>query len=1331
MSSNIETISNIGLGINTDSLINNKSYDNVESYIDNNNTNIYDNNNSILLYLNNVINQDKANSIFFKKFPHTLESWIRYEQKLSEIQKKVANVLTNSSISITSITTTDNVIYAKTYPNEWNKLRKTHKFSNQLNLSIYGNNVEIFNYQNNKTKDKIIADKAIKDFTDAIIKIDYTKTKNQITSTDFIETKIAQCIMLINSLSININDNELFDTWFGIGSFIENLGYIKVRNVITNCIEEISELLIGDLKYKYQQFEQKFCNRLGIKGYSTISKNYAELFLGTSFNKIIPKCSVNPYKSQLEILSFVNSNFTRPYVCVYNTIMGMGKTTVVASLAKIFERTDKNKTLIYVCPEGLSSVREMVGSLACYLDENFAIGTIDSNLCPDGTYKLNIYEQNISLSREVKPSLILIGISTLIEMLKKDTIPMKKSVKVGRKTVEYSYEFDKTSFTVFFDENTVTLDESNSPMIEYLAEFYHLLPHQTIFSSATHPNIYKLDKLRSYISSKYNDVVFCNVDYSEVKIGTQLNKLNGQMIIPHKKCQNSTQLENFINQIKDNLMYKKFYTFSLVNSMYDKLIELGLGNEIPQEYHFENYLNELSHRNQESIQNLGIIYLKLVLELSREEYEWTRYYSEVGLGDIIQMFNSIDVCNVQIDYNDLEKMAKTNILKGQTFISCLNPYQEMMNKFGNYINNIKQLIGKNSFFGLKTEYDNKKKASDKNLQSKLKSSQNDGMSKLDRVMMSAITIDNVSDIVIPSNLGLKGVTLGISKINSENIPDSEEYDNLLFALLLGIVVYRKDSNKVYHDEVKNFISTGNCVYVFADSSLNYGNSFPFNNGIVLDEMSHHSSNTLLQLFGRAGRPNLSSYAIIYAGELVCQKLFDPIYNQNYVDWEKINLEKAIKLAIVKDFDSVCISVLKNIKDELNELNELNESNKSNESNELNKSNKLNKSNINIENCIDSNINYLYTQYNNSINKFIDDMNIDCKSVIRNCINEIIPTEKIADGINHMIIIEVTTKLLGVEKNLNKLLLLQQFNSKLSLDIQEILIFVKKIIKTICEIKDLNIIKTSFDYKIKYAFEQIKLILSKFVTEDIKKLFCDKKLDEVHQNFIKQVYEWRDNQVIPIKKICEFDKLDKLFLPENNNDKVSPENNNEIVLPESKKEQTLSEKWNKLYCKTDLCLNNASKALLLRKSDISILKSRHESKQISSSKEEIPSSKEQISSSKEQIPSSKEEIIEIKQIKEFVKPKQEKNIKENIQNLSLSWRRSNKVQKQEQEQEQEQKQEQKQEQNKNYGYNSKNWRANIQTPQFNNVLNQNSWNLRNSNNSNNSNNLNNINHNNLC
>ena len=732
-----------------------------------------------------------------------------------------------------------------------------------------------------KSKEQICSDNALSAFENELDSKNAPTVrtgKKTLSTSNFVETGVVGVLVVLKNIQDQTNNvRDLHDAWFGAGEFLNKLRKMDVRDSITNRICKVHSQLIEDLSAGYELFVARFDATLS---YGRISRDFAEFYNETSYKQILPESSPKPYQSQKELVSFVSHSIAHglPFLATYTTIMGMGKTTSVAALKKVAP----NKVILYVCPEGLKAVREKVGSLLHQQKYNFALVTVE--MFPTGANKLVIKEQNDCKKSAKGPEYLLAGVEACIEIFKQGKpITYKKMVIVEKKMKEIEISIYPENILVFFDEPTVTLDEVDGPMVAYLSEFYSKMPPCVIFSSATHPSIEKLDQVQGYFASKHANAVFKDIDSSFVKIGTQLNTMSGQIVIPHKFCNTPAELERFINIVDGNLMYKKSYTFSLGSSMYDKMIELGLGHMIAPEYHFTAYMDNLANRNQMAIGELGLIYLGLILEQSRTD------------PDIIHRFNAISATNVPVNYDDL--VGTASLLKGQTFISCIDPYAEMMSKFGEYLASVKSRTGHVTYAALKREYEEEVERVRKTTASELKG-ESRGLSKNDRERLQGTTSESVSINRIPASCGLNGITHSLS--NVEGIPESIEYDNLMFMTLLGVVVYRKNSHKAYHDMVIRRMSSGQCVYVFADSSLNYGNSFPFNNGIILDEMSGHSANTLLQLMGRAGRPGRSAYATIYAGDAVIDKLLEPIYNPEYVDMEIKNIKRAIKIAEIKD-----------------------------------------------------------------------------------------------------------------------------------------------------------------------------------------------------------------------------------------------------------------------------------------------------------------------------------------------------------------------------------------------------------------------------------------------
>lgn len=757
------------------------------------------------------------------------------------------------------------------------KKKKTKGFADMYDVNVdltieYKSEIEM-----KKKIDKMKFDNSVKSYKDDL-KLVEEHTQNTIhiptpVGLGLVDIKVLELVNFMNTLiqtpKRKVDMGTAYEAFFGIGKILQSIKDIEVKHHTTGAITKVHDMIVKPLELKYQHFVQHFNF-----DYSVASSQYPRLFYSTGFDKIFPGMSVKPYESQKQMLDFVSENFNRPFMCVMNTLMGMGKTWVAGYIGLLVHLTNikrngsrqEPKTMIYTCPETLKSVRHIVGRILHYHDVPFAVAFIEAG-------RVVIKKQNSSKGDRKKPTVILAGVQATIELLKTDYIHKDK---------KDLFIMKKSDLLVFFDENTIQMDKQPSPMVPYLTEFYHHLPPQTIFSSATHPDVEDMVELRNYAKAKYEGIIFRTLDYSRVLIGTQLNKLNGQMFIPHSGCVDSSSLARFIEFVESNLMYKKFYTIPLVRAIYEKIVELRL--ELPEELKFARWMDVFEHRNQESVQNLGINYLKFIHTLSSTD------------STVLARFNAIEKTNQGINFDDL--IASSRTLSGQTFISCANPEALMDAKFGAHFQSAMASLGIKSFEELNERYKRQKELQEKKTQSAAKAKATRGDERITRLERARVEGEISSDMTIPEipvefRLGASKTSISIGSKNWDDVIAS---DLVKFAALFGIFIYSEESHHTYNDFVIDVISRGSAVYVFADSTLNYGNSFPFNNGIITDDMAIHSDKTLLQLMARAGRPGVSHTAIIYAGESVLARIQDAIYNLNYTDFESSNLNLCVELA---------------------------------------------------------------------------------------------------------------------------------------------------------------------------------------------------------------------------------------------------------------------------------------------------------------------------------------------------------------------------------------------------------------------------------------------------
>lgn len=907
------------------------------------------------------------------------DDWEKFEQKLPKGVSETLNMLHDAGRRLLADTseTQVQIIFPRTFPEGWVQLRKDKKVCKKLGLIPLPQNFEYANPQvitsvrakghcngKKKSKEENDYDKKViasrERFKEKIEKfnmypVDNSYTPSPLNPSSNIDLEIGKLIAHMNCLIRDrTKEEQLYEAVFGIGNIINNLESILVSNDILNNKIPLPDVIVSDFASKYNDL-LGFADSQGFS-FQNAATRYPRLFYQTKYDVFVPGMSNKPYTSQEELMKFVITNHSKPYVCVYNTLMGSGKTTLVSTLAELIPLMDGEKTLIYACPEVLNSVKEVVGSNLHALNIKFAIAYTDGNPDEFGFTNVVLKEQNTCKNSPDKPQVILASINATIELLSREH-KHKKDYKGNT----YKYVLEPKNYVLFYDENTIGLDNQFSSMIQSLSSVYGCLPPQTIFSSATHPDIEQLDNLRKFVEFKrlnafyssefhpsikdldeirdfdkmkdflneikeYDELkefgdsdkmkalfssevqsdieqleklkafayrlipesIFKTINYSKVLIGTQLNKMDGEMFVPHAYCKTSEELARFIGTIDNNMILKKYYTLHLVSAMGEKLRELGI--QMEHKHDFVEWMNDLSHRNQESIQNLGMIYLNIVLNISSSN------------PNIIENFNTIHVINRPISYDNLIKTSE--ILEGQTFISCANPYEEMMSKFSSHFDMAMQAMGIRSFDDLYEIYKNNKQRCAKQSESSqraLGSSKGDErVSKLDLERERANNSNSVQVPRIPERflLGKNG------NKNSQTGVDCIEWDDvnvgahpiLKFAALFGIFTYSETSNKSYRDFVIERMRNDRCVYVFVDSSFNFGHSFPFNNGIILKNMRAHSAKTLCQLMARAGRPGISDSAIIYADDEIYQVLMNSIYNPDWIDYELINLDKSTEFA---------------------------------------------------------------------------------------------------------------------------------------------------------------------------------------------------------------------------------------------------------------------------------------------------------------------------------------------------------------------------------------------------------------------------------------------------
>lgn len=662
---------------------------------------------------------------------------------------------------------------------------------------------------------------------------------------------------------------EIYEMIFGINRFLNYIKTAKTRNHTTGRFEQVNQYLINDIEKMMEIVQEKFPIDI-----LKISNDYPKLFYLTKYDNLVPGLGFKPYESQINLMSIIKENKDNNWLIILNSLMAMGKTTSVPIVAQVVKKYDSSKTVVFCCPESLDPIRLDICRYCHFLNIPYA------NVIYDSKNKLVVKPNNLCKKYESRPLLYITSIKSATDLLKN-----------GYKDDKKPYlNLVKSNVVLFFDENTINMDKEYSEMVYYISDLFEHLPPKVILSSATNPNIENMPKLREYFLSKYNNSKFFNVNNTDVKIGTLTYNLNTNEIwIPHSKCNSISELSNIVNKLEQNIIYAKHYTIKLVNNVYNQLVKYNIN--VPEEYKFSVYMDKLENRNQLSIQKLGIQYLKYIIENNDEDIIKKLCSEKFNNTDFnFDKFLLYGVKSYVPDYGNY-----TNNIKGLSFVSVDYPDSFFMRKYRDIFENIYKELKINSFNDINKTFMQNKEKIDKMMNKKSKNSNDSelvGMSKLEREQFNDSSEYFTSSSIVPTIPNITTIPYNIVDWDSIDCQDQ-----LKFALWLGYGIYDPYNMSVsYTEKVIDLASQNKLKIIFANEALNYGISFPFNNGFILDDMSLHSAKSICQLFARAGRPGKSDTAIIYADSDVINKVEEELYNlESYIDIELVNINKAIDI----------------------------------------------------------------------------------------------------------------------------------------------------------------------------------------------------------------------------------------------------------------------------------------------------------------------------------------------------------------------------------------------------------------------------------------------------
>jgi hypothetical protein len=800
-------------------------------------------------------------------------------------------------------------------------------------------------------------------------------------STTTIDALVLDFLQHIDGFCKNISRIEKsrsHDLIFGGAKFLETLKKLEVRNVETNKLEYVNQLLISDLDAKLSEFKK-------LSKFSIVdaAAENPKFLVKTSYDGIVPNTICVPYESQVKLIELLHRNKTNGFLACLNSLTGEGKTTLIVAVASLVQAWNRENStryeVLFCCSGKLETIKKQVGQNAWNSLIGFALASIKRRAGFPDTVKLQenynckkslegrvltiadiasaillltsqvedkkrlVVEQGklsklnssiVNLDKQIQSAIRgehVVSSVVLGEMKKNLAELREKHVKMSKKVGKIASNANK-QYILFFDEPTVDLDIQNSPMVPYLSSIFKCMPKFTIFSTATAPEREDIMWLEHIFLGKYPDAEIEFIKSSKVRIGSEISDLNGNVFIPHADCVTLEQYLHVISVIEKDYFLQKCYTTNVVNHLFAKLTALSKVHKvpIPSYLNIEKYLNLSENMNQDSICKLAIEYLKFVLKI----------VSSIGAelaDDVVKNFCSSKFTKRGVNFTTLATGA--NQFESQTLIVTENPLDFTEKYFADYISVATQMICKANGFDDKVSFDSIIRALDtmKTRYNSAKRSIEEDKSKVRgvdgaeheaqrRIRIEAL--GPVPRLMVPDKFVIgsasymrdRGVVSTLNTFNPEvvNWAHLDCPDLLKYALCIGIGLYSRENSPSYTRVVLEMATKGQLAYLIADDVICYGTNYPIENVIVDNTClrpDSHSVKTVFQVFARAGRPGKSWRANIFADTSVLSMINEYIHFPNRTDIEIKNMNKALHHCVLDSVISKKLTDIQRMKDE--------------------------------------------------------------------------------------------------------------------------------------------------------------------------------------------------------------------------------------------------------------------------------------------------------------------------------------------------------------------------------------------------------------------------------
>ena len=660
---------------------------------------------------------------------------------------------------------------------------------------------------------------------------------------------------------------------------------------------EISRLALSDLNTMIGELKSKINFT-----YKTLFTTYPKFVLTTNYDKIFPRISVNPYKSQMDLVNHLKNNDM--CLLLYIAMICSGKTTTSLAICEFVknlravQHASGNKTdniqLLFVC--SVEPVRLQVCKIAFSNEVPFGIGVIDK-----GVVRII---NNYNCAKDKKPVLIVSDIDSAIALLK-----------------------EGQDYVLFLDEPTVGADIPDHPVTNAVAELLEYAPARTILCSATLPFESEIPEIINNFKNRHQKAVVKTVHSLESIIGCEIRSFTGYNITPHNNCESVDQLTYVIRQLNTKPFVGKMYTAPILYMLWDRMIEEDI-KVVDLEQHFSNFAN----LSQSNIQEMAKTLLQILVDTGDNELI-TRVCKPLGNINV----NECDDVPMDEDDDDDDdsdsdggpkvvwgKKPKTVELKYEG-ITMNNIFTTDAHKFLGACLIVVKDPARFAYDHSREFHKDLRSASKmiKHLES-LEAKYDETIKRLEYIKNDMERTQKEQEIERPrmefppeyrvngeqhiAKYTPKEYHGGINRdmiqsfTSLEGIPrDLTCPDWAMMLLYSGIGIYEQGNQMFgqnYTDLVLQMASMGQLAFLVTDINISYGANYPFCHLLVEDDVLRgRSINTIFQLFGRVGRVGKSWVGFIHVGDETAQRLMD--YIQGKIGTGTSDEAKNLNIAVQK------------------------------------------------------------------------------------------------------------------------------------------------------------------------------------------------------------------------------------------------------------------------------------------------------------------------------------------------------------------------------------------------------------------------------------------------